>query len=124
LEHGWPGRSLVGEDGAEAAWLIALHADHDVGFQRTCARKLEQAVERGEAPARHLAYLTDRLLVHEGQNQRYGTQVRATTDGIESFPVEDPEGLDARRAEVGLEPMQEYLREAAARALAGESLQP
>ena len=23
--HGWPGRNLVGEDGAEAAWLLALH---------------------------------------------------------------------------------------------------
>jgi hypothetical protein len=114
----------VGEDGAEEAWLIALHADHDVEFQRTCRQRLEQAVERGEAPARHLAYLTDRLLVHEGKKQRYGTQVRATPEGVESFPVEDPEGLDERRTEVGLEPIQEYLREAAARALAGESLQP
>jgi hypothetical protein len=23
--YGWPGRSLVGEDGAEAAWALALH---------------------------------------------------------------------------------------------------
>jgi hypothetical protein len=23
--HGWPGKSLVGEDGAEAAWTLALH---------------------------------------------------------------------------------------------------
>jgi hypothetical protein len=27
--HGWPGKSLVGEDGAHAAWLIAQHAVHD-----------------------------------------------------------------------------------------------
>jgi hypothetical protein len=24
---GWPGKSLVGEDGAQAAWLLAQHAD-------------------------------------------------------------------------------------------------
>src|SRR3954453_2080197 len=24
---GWPGRSLVGEDGADAAWALAQHAD-------------------------------------------------------------------------------------------------
>ena len=26
---GWPGRSLVGTDGAHAAWLLAQHADPD-----------------------------------------------------------------------------------------------
>jgi hypothetical protein len=27
-EHGWPGRSLVGENGSDAAWLLVQHADH------------------------------------------------------------------------------------------------
>jgi hypothetical protein len=35
-EIGWPGRSVVGEDGASAAWLLAQHADCDPGFQRHC----------------------------------------------------------------------------------------
>lgn len=30
---GWPGRSLVGGDGAHAAWLLAQHADSDPAFQ-------------------------------------------------------------------------------------------
>ena len=42
-EHGWPGRSLVGEDAANAAWLLIQHADHDLEFQRTCLDLLEQA---------------------------------------------------------------------------------
>jgi hypothetical protein len=33
-ERGWPGRSLVGDDGAQAAWLLVQHADHDPAFQR------------------------------------------------------------------------------------------
>ena len=33
--HGWPGASLVGEDGAQAAWLLVQHADQDPGFQRS-----------------------------------------------------------------------------------------
>src|SRR5688572_26226692 len=33
-EHGWPGRSLVGDDGAEAAWFIAQHPVLDVDLQR------------------------------------------------------------------------------------------
>src|SRR5690349_229279 len=33
-EHGWPGRSLVGEDGAEAACLVLHHAIGDPPLQR------------------------------------------------------------------------------------------
>jgi hypothetical protein len=35
-ERGWPGRSMVDEDGAHAAWLLVQHADADPAFQRTC----------------------------------------------------------------------------------------
>ncbi|HKO86707.1 MAG TPA: DUF6624 domain-containing protein [Actinomycetota bacterium] len=33
--RGWPGRTLVGDDGAQAAWLLVQHADHDPAFQRS-----------------------------------------------------------------------------------------
>jgi hypothetical protein len=56
--HGWPGRSLVGEDGATAAWIIAQHADHDAGFQERMLELLQDAVAREEASVRHAAYLT------------------------------------------------------------------
>ena len=57
---GWPGKSLVGEDGAQAAWLLAQHADTDPAFQRRCLDLLTAAVERGEATMVQQAYLTDR----------------------------------------------------------------
>src|SRR5262249_5757297 len=50
--RGWPGRSLVGYRGADAAWLLAQHADGDTAFQRECLELLEKAVEQGEAPTR------------------------------------------------------------------------
>lgn len=31
-QHGWPGRTLVGEEAAQGAWLLVQHADHDVEF--------------------------------------------------------------------------------------------
>ena len=39
------------------------------------------AVEARDAPARHLAYLTDRVAMNEGRPQRFGTQVAAMQDG-------------------------------------------
>src|SRR5438105_10882637 len=54
-EWGWPGRSLVGEDGAHAAWLLAQHSDHDPAFQRRCLDLLEVAVARGDAGKSNLA---------------------------------------------------------------------
>jgi hypothetical protein len=57
--QGWPGRSLVGEEAAHAAWLLVQHADHDPAFQRECLDLLEQAVQRRDASASDWAYLTD-----------------------------------------------------------------
>ena len=46
---GWPGRSIAGDDGAHAAWLLAQHADADPAFQRRCLDLMTQAVNQGEA---------------------------------------------------------------------------
>ncbi|MBO2464974.1 DUF6624 domain-containing protein [Actinomadura violacea] len=105
-EHGWPGRTLVGDHAAEAAWLLAQHSDQQPEFQRHCVRLLRQAVQEDQAPAWCLAYLDDRVRVAEGRTQLYGTQYR---DGV-PYPVEDPDGLDERRVAVGLEPHADYDR--------------
>jgi uncharacterized protein DUF6624 len=108
--HGWPGTSLVGEQGAHHAWLIAQHSDRQLDFQRVALTLLAAAVANGDASARDLAYLTDRVRVNEGREQLYGTQLGcAQDDRVVPFPIERPEDLDARRANVGLEPLGEYI---------------
>ncbi|HXT94401.1 MAG TPA: DUF6624 domain-containing protein [Trebonia sp.] len=108
--HGWPGKSLVGEDGARAAWLLAQHADRDTAFQRQCLDLMTVAVEAGEARVHLLAYLTDRVLLHEGQPQVYGTQVTRQDGQVVPRDVTDPDRLDERRAAVGLPSFAEYTR--------------
>ena len=107
--RGWPGASLVGTDGAHAAWLLAQHADADPAFQRQCLDLLSAAVEAGAATKRELAYLTDRVLLAEGEPQVYGTQVTRRGDAWVPRDLGDPDGVDERRAVVGLEPLAEYL---------------
>jgi Family of unknown function (DUF6624) len=109
-EHRWPGRVLVGDEGAEAAWLIAQHADRQLDFQREALALLERAVHDGDAPASHLAYLTDRVRMNEGRPQLFGTQVADITNRVASpWPIEDEEHVDQRRANAGLESLADYL---------------
>lgn len=107
---GWPGRALVGDEGAEHAWLLAQHADRQLDSQRLFLAALRRAVEAGDAPAWHLAYLTDRVAMNEGRPQCYGTQVAEMARGeAVSWPIENPGGVDERRATMGLSPLSEHL---------------
>ena len=58
--HGWPGRSLVGEGGAEAAWALALHSMPAPDVLRRCLTLLRGAAAAGEAEPWQVAFLTGR----------------------------------------------------------------
>jgi hypothetical protein len=98
--YGWPGEKLVGQMGAQAAWLLVQHADHDREFQKQCHGLIEAAVKSKDAQAQHLAYLTDRICVGDGVPQIYGTQLE--------YPIADQDQVDERRAIVGLQSVAEY----------------
>lgn len=118
-EHGWPGRSVVGEDGASAAWLLLQHAVLDPGLMRSALPLLERAVRAGEAEPRHLALLVDRIRVLEGRPQFYGTSHDWDRDGrMSPRPIEDPAGVEERRRQVGLESLAENTRRLRAQAAA------
>lgn len=63
---GWPGYRLVGEDGAQAAWILVQHADHDRDFQRRMVTVMGEAVARGDASPVDHAYLVNRLRRADG----------------------------------------------------------
>lgn len=106
-EHGWPGKTLVGEDGAEAAWLILQHAIGEPDFQRSGLKALKAAAEAGEVPRWQVAYLEDRVRFFEGRPQLYATQFDLGDDGGHVlYETEDIEHVDERRAAVGLPPYQ------------------
>jgi hypothetical protein len=109
-KHGWPGKSLVGRDGAQAAWLLVQHADLDRDFQKKCLPLVAEAVKQGEAQPTHLAYLTDRVYLAEGKKQVYGTQMRTVDGKTVPAPIEDEANVDKRRKEVGLGTMAEYMK--------------
>lgn len=110
-EHGWPTFDLVGKQGATAAWTIAQHADHDVDFQKRALALMEEALAEDQVDPTEWAYLVDRVAVNEGRPQVYGTQGGCVGAQAEIGPVEDEANVEARRAEVGLQPLADYLAE-------------
>ncbi|HXN97542.1 MAG TPA: DUF6624 domain-containing protein [Candidatus Acidoferrales bacterium] len=103
--HGWPAEDIAGKDGCEAAWFVAQHAVGEPKFQRDALKSLQACVAEGRVPAWHAAYLEDRIALHEGRPQRYGTQwVDDPRDGrVRPWTLADPENIDAIRAGVGLD---------------------
>ena len=113
---GWPGRSMVGEDGADAAWVITQHADRHHAYRRHWLPLVERAVADGEADPRHLARLTDRIALVEGGPQSYGTYAHLDAAGGTVFEVPiagTAHDLERRRAVLGLPPLEADLAEPA-----------
>jgi len=108
-KYGWPGRSLVGDDGSHAAWILVQHADS--AFMAESLPLMERAVAAGQAFGKDYAYLLDRVRMREGKPQIYGTQFTLAADGqLVLHPIEDAEHVDERRRAVGLPPMAEQER--------------
>jgi hypothetical protein len=67
---------------------------------------------RCEVSQSNIAYLTDRVLLAEGKNQMYGTQLKDVDGKPKPLPIEDEANVDQRHSEVGLPPLAEILKKA------------
>ncbi|RSO07067.1 hypothetical protein DMH18_26710 [Streptomyces sp. WAC 06783] len=106
--HGWPTTALVGGEASVAALKILLHAPaDDRDFVLSCCDLIQTAVADGTCDTAYGAYAHDRAAVLQDQPQRYGTQLDPRL--LRPYPIEDPEGIDARRAAVGLESLSSEL---------------
>ena len=102
--HGWPGKPVVGEQAAHAAWLILQHAIAHPALQR---RGLDLVKNEADADPIETAMLEDRIRGFEGRGQVYGTQFDWDAAGeMSPLPIENPEGVDQRRASIGLGPLE------------------
>lgn len=107
-KHGWPTISEYGEYTSQNAWLLVQHMDNDVDFQELILKKLEDLWQKNEIKKANYAYLYDRVQVNRGRLQRYGSQGTCVGDKWEPKPMEAPEEVDKRRAEMEMSTMAEY----------------
>jgi len=109
-KFGYPGYSLVGEKGSQNFWLMVQHCDSDPAFQSRVLEKLKIEVDNKNADGSNYGLLTDRVKINTGEKQVYGTQVSYNSLG-QAYPKDlaDSVNVNKRRAEVGLEPIEDYL---------------
>lgn len=108
--RGWPLGAVVGHQAAEAAFLIVQHATHDSAFQGHVLRLVEPLAAAGEVGGQEYAMLSDRVAVHAGRPQLYGTQAEIRDGRVILDPIVDSVGVDARRARLGLPSLAVYVR--------------
>lgn len=97
-----------GKDAQHKAWLLVQHADRDAPFQHAVLDRMREAFLAGEVSGTDYAYLVDRVATGAHKPQTFGTQGRCDGNAWNPDPVLAPDGLDARRHEVGLEPETVY----------------
>lgn len=108
-KYGWPTASEVTEYAAAGAALVINHSNYET--RAKYFPMLEEAFKKGEAQPLRYAKMSDRLLVEEGKEQLYGTQIKFVNGVREPELIKDPQYVDKRRAEIGLGPLAPYLKE-------------
>jgi hypothetical protein len=107
--HGFPTVSLVGRDGAQAAFIMMIHS-FALDLLKQALPYFKRAAPRGEVPMEAYASLIDTILRSEGKPQLYGTRFDIVNGKYVLAKTKDPAHLDARRAKLGLPPWAEYVK--------------
>lgn len=110
-KYGWLGSDKIGSQANTTLFMVIQHAE--LPDQIKYLPLMREAVKKGNAKANSLALLEDRVALKQGKRQIYGSQISWNMQTNESFvaPLEDPDTVDQRRAEVGLPTLQSYLAE-------------
>jgi hypothetical protein len=109
-QYGWPKYSAVGDLAADAPLVIINHQEGEEARTHYLPQ-IKEACITGEGSCMEYAKIHDRILVNTDQLQTYGMQFKYNDDRqLEPFPIKDPEYVDQRRKEIGLEPLKDYLK--------------
>lgn len=107
---GWPDKELIGKQGNRTICNVIQHAENDIRIKYLPMMK--KAVLDKKLNPQLLVRAEDRIATETGGLQIYGGQMKfyPKTKTFNVWPVLDPKNIDKRRAEVGLGPIQEYLK--------------
>ncbi|MGB5981657.1 MAG: DUF6624 domain-containing protein [Nonlabens sp.] len=107
---GVPTLDDVNEEQMMAIWLVFQHGDNF--HRKKYFPLLKKAEQNGDLQSSEMALMEDRILMNDGKPQIYGSQITENRETGEwmIYDLSEPETVDKRRAEVGLEPLSEYVK--------------
>ena len=101
---GFPKADEVERQSYNAIFMVLQHSPGSIrGYYY---RDVEQAVANGKINRSTFALMQDRLLMDFGYKQVYGTQIM----NDQLYELQDPDNVNVRRAEVGLGPIETYVK--------------
>ena len=111
-KNGWPKLSEVGEICSRSAFLVLQHSDLDM--QLKYANLLAELDSKDEIDKSNYALFLDRIRFRQSQKQLFGSQINYDAEKDKYFidlnTIEDPNKINQRRKEYGLEPIEDYLK--------------
>jgi hypothetical protein len=109
-KYGWIGSDKVGGTANQTLFLVIQHSD--LKTQQKYLPMMREAVKKKNASGSALALLEDRVALGEGKRQVYGSQIGRDNSTNKSYvlPLDDPDNVDKRRAEVGLGLLADYVK--------------
>ncbi len=109
-KYGWLGISQVGRLANTTIWGVLQHGS--VASKEKYAPLLKESVLLKESQPKHYARLIDRMLINSDKPQLYGSQFEYGLDGKATFfPIKDPETVNKRRQDLGLNTIQEFAKQ-------------
>jgi len=102
---GMPTLNEVTQEQMNAIWLGLQH-NADNKYRIKYFPLIEKAVKNGDLSKEQYALMKDRILMNEGKPQVYGSQIK----NGKLYDLEEPETVNERRQEMGLEPIEDYLK--------------
>ncbi|MCK5704033.1 MAG: hypothetical protein KAI29_22920, partial [Cyclobacteriaceae bacterium] len=110
-ERGWLGPDMLGGRGNSTLFAVIHHSTPEI--LEKYLPMMREAVKKGNFRADQLGLGEDRHNMHQNRKQVYGSQLDRDPETGELcvWPIEDPENVDKRRAEIGLNTIQEYISE-------------
>lgn len=107
-ENGWLGISQVGEIANSALFLVIQHASIEI--REKYFPLLKESAKKGESRLADMALMDDRIRMHRGIKQLYGSQSININGRNYVWPIENAENVDERRKNVQLPPLADYLK--------------
>ena len=109
-KYGWPTKEMIGEEGNWIICNVIQHSDNEIRLKYL--PMMRKAVKEKKLEPRFLVRAEDRIATERGDLQIYGGQMKyyPVTKSFNVWPVYDPVNIDKRRAEIGLDPIAEFLK--------------